>query len=298
MKATYNPTGNRAFTLIELLVVIAIIAILAAILFPVFAQAREKARQASCLSNEKQTGLAIMQYVQDYDETFPTTGLYYVDDWSNPNGSNYHYWAYNIQPYMKSVQAIWCPSDGGSSNGYNDFGDWSGPRISYAANSLMGGDFLEGNAMHGVIAIQNTGWGEDDAGWFKWRGPVPMSDVNYPSSSIMLAEKHADTVAQTDFAWLGTNSAYIWPTQVYLWDSNTNDQNAWPYAISGSGIPNGARPAGKPYPFGKAGGCPTKHSGMTNFIFVDGHVKAMKPEQTNPDGNNRPQDNLWDARRK
>jgi len=62
--------SRSGFTLIELLVVIAIIAILAAILFPVFAQAREKARQASCESNEKQIGLAITQYVQDYDETY------------------------------------------------------------------------------------------------------------------------------------------------------------------------------------------------------------------------------------
>src|SRR6201988_4702864 len=66
-----RPTRNRGFTLIELLVVIAIIAILAAILFPVFAQAREKARQASCLSNMKQIGLGMTMYVQDYDETFP-----------------------------------------------------------------------------------------------------------------------------------------------------------------------------------------------------------------------------------
>ena len=65
--------GEAGFTLIELLVVIAIIAILAAILFPVFAQAREKARQASCLSNIKQQGLALLQYLQDYDETFPST---------------------------------------------------------------------------------------------------------------------------------------------------------------------------------------------------------------------------------
>src|SRR5689334_4870314 len=65
------PSKNKGFTLIELLVVIAIIAILAAILFPVFAQAREKARQTSCLSNEKQLGTAFLMYVQDYDETFP-----------------------------------------------------------------------------------------------------------------------------------------------------------------------------------------------------------------------------------
>ena len=66
-----RPNTLKGFTLIELLVVIAIIAILAAILFPVFAQAREKARQISCLSNEKQIGLAFMQYIQDYDETYP-----------------------------------------------------------------------------------------------------------------------------------------------------------------------------------------------------------------------------------
>src|ERR671916_3232132 len=91
-------TKRNGFTLIELLVVIAIIAILAAILFPVFAQAREKARQASCLSNVKQIGLAAMMYVQDYDETYPggpgVASLYYPGpqgSWDNlpwNNGTN------------------------------------------------------------------------------------------------------------------------------------------------------------------------------------------------------------------
>jgi prepilin-type N-terminal cleavage/methylation domain-containing protein len=70
---SHGRTVRRGFTLIELLVVIAIIAILAAILFPVFSQARAKAYQAQCLSNQKQSGLAMLQYLQDYDETFPSS---------------------------------------------------------------------------------------------------------------------------------------------------------------------------------------------------------------------------------
>lgn len=104
---------RRGFTLIELLVVIAIIAILAAILFPVFAKAREKARQASCLSNTKQIGLAVMQYAQDYDEMLPATYT------QNPNTN----WAQNIAPYCKNTQMFNCPSSSirwnGTWQGYN-----------------------------------------------------------------------------------------------------------------------------------------------------------------------------------
>jgi len=100
---------RRAFTLIELLVVIAIIAILAAILFPVFAQAREKARSISCLSNLKQMGTAFMLYVQDYDETFPQS--IYLAAEANGNPCTWT-WFHSVVPYTKNQQMNLCPSDG------------------------------------------------------------------------------------------------------------------------------------------------------------------------------------------
>lgn len=106
---------RSAFTLIELLVVIAIIAILAAILFPVFATAREKARQTACASNEKQLGLAILQYIQDYDELGPNNS-------ANAGGPG---WAGDIYPYVKSTGVFMCPDDITPSS----------PYISYAANN-------------------------------------------------------------------------------------------------------------------------------------------------------------------
>jgi prepilin-type N-terminal cleavage/methylation domain-containing protein len=101
-------SGKRAFTLIELLVVIAIIAILAAILFPVFAQAREKARQASCISNNKQVGLALLQYVQDYDEQFPIGRNISTASTALVPGRG---WAGTIYPYTKNAQVLRCPDD-------------------------------------------------------------------------------------------------------------------------------------------------------------------------------------------
>lgn len=104
--------NRRGFTLIELLVVISIIAILAAILFPVFARARENARRASCQSNLKQLGLAIMQYTQDYD------GMYPVSSHSNPvtpptgwwDAAGTWFWPQTTYPYHRSIQVFRCPS--------------------------------------------------------------------------------------------------------------------------------------------------------------------------------------------
>jgi prepilin-type N-terminal cleavage/methylation domain-containing protein/prepilin-type processing-associated H-X9-DG protein len=145
--------AHRGFTLIELLVVIAIIAILAAILFPVFARARENARRASCMSNMKQMGLGVLQYTQDYDEKYPQA-YWYPNDSSSAGG--YAHWSGTIQPYVKSNQLFVCPSSlGGGLAPTNWTGNNSGagappgqtpqaaindiqaPRCSYTVNELV-----------------------------------------------------------------------------------------------------------------------------------------------------------------
>jgi prepilin-type N-terminal cleavage/methylation domain-containing protein/prepilin-type processing-associated H-X9-DG protein len=139
------------FTLIELLVVIAIIAILAAILFPVFAQARAKARQTSCLSNLKQIGTGLYMYVQDYDEVLPgndtnAEGYGLALGFLTPNTTNALYtrrnWARDTQPYIKNLGIYRCPSAGprsgynGGNAPYNETTDPKGGNTSYAMNGI------------------------------------------------------------------------------------------------------------------------------------------------------------------
>lgn len=124
-----NRVPRRGFTLIELLVVIAIIALLAAILFPVFSRARENARRASCQSNLKQIGLGAAQYSQDYDEyTIPTR--YCVGGSTSNATMQYFAWSDIIQPYLKSTQVMVCPSTRGMAQ-----------TLSY--NNKVGSSFLE-----------------------------------------------------------------------------------------------------------------------------------------------------------
>lgn len=149
---------TKAFTLIELLVVIAIISILASILFPVFARARENARRASCQSNLKQIALGIAMYTQDYDEKFPyhvsgylngsyagaltqtdpnMPGYKFTTGTDSPNNGKYISWMDSIYPYVKSIQIYICPS-GADLQTYGSYGYSSCINGSYATSFKSG----------------------------------------------------------------------------------------------------------------------------------------------------------------
>jgi prepilin-type N-terminal cleavage/methylation domain-containing protein/prepilin-type processing-associated H-X9-DG protein len=153
MQSSVALKRKRGFTLIELLVVIAIIAILASILFPVFARARENARRSSCQSNLKQIGLGIMQYTQDYDENLPLVF------WGYNNGDNG--WVRTIQPYMKSEQIFQCPSEStagarlADANPQNNASDYFyNANLGYKSHS--GNDMTGANALAALQAPANT----------------------------------------------------------------------------------------------------------------------------------------------
>lgn len=215
----YSFHRKFAFTLIELLVVIAIIAILAAILFPVFSRARENARRASCMSNMKQIGLAFGQYAQDYDEMM-------VPSFAQYNDSAYPYWSELVQPYVKSVQVFKCPSN-------TLGGNWSASIIpkSYVCNggyasSDFGGTGAIGDRPMRPLNYKVAGY---DQG-------VNLSLYQTPSQTIIVTEKSTDS---SNEAFLGS-IGYITPP--------------------GNALQN--------------------HLGTSNYLFVDGHVKSLKPLAT------------------
>jgi prepilin-type N-terminal cleavage/methylation domain-containing protein/prepilin-type processing-associated H-X9-DG protein len=163
------------FTLIELLVVIAIIAILAAILFPVFAQAREKARTASCSSNAKQLGLAIRMYIQDYDERYPFGG------WL-PNNFGTWEWQNTTPPYIKSKGIFRCPSTSDEDEQADPTAwAWNRNPVNYLYNNILGRD----------------------------RRPVSDAGVVAPAENFMVLDGHSDWGGRNGVDWMGRANT-IW----------------------------------------------------------------------------------------
>lgn len=240
--------AKQGFTLIELLVVIAIIAILAAILFPVFAQAREKARQAACQSNLKQIGTAVMMYAQDYDEMYvaggPIDGIASNAPWPNcqgwpcnkPNGNDN--WAARVMPYIKNHFVFVCPS---ANNGAVN--NWAGMTSS-------GCCVYNNAARQRPISL----WFSADFGGHQLTDdpatlvpPASMAEVDEPASRVIIGE-------------------------------NGRLRNR-PDTLRGRPSEGPRRRAARWWDWYNP------HGGGQNMIFADGHVKWYRDDQTGPGGN-------------
>jgi len=263
---------NRAFTLIELLVVIAIIAILAAILFPVFAQARESARKTSCLSNAKQIGLACIMYAQDYDETLPETGWDGPCSSPTPGSNGYHavgdayfsgVFSFPIasHPYIKTWQIFQCPSDP-DKGGFNKTGSYCYEAQLLAVNmpNSYAGMRNDVNAMlrsfplsyAGNYFLSSTYDPGSSRSAYRGNKMHPLAKIQYPSNVFYCADVGSQVSTTTGTVFAGW---YIAP-----------------------GYGNNATGTGR-WPRGK------RHQEGRNWVFCDGHAKFYKdPPFLRPDG--------------
>jgi len=283
---------RKAFTLIELLVVIAIIAILAAILFPVFAQAKAAAKSSADLSNLKQGSISLLMYSGDSDDVFPLASQ--VD----PDFSN---WAGVIQPYVKSLSVFKSPFDSVQLRQSKACNDWGlnctngkdiGIAISYAANGYMrhGWDGNNPDLLRGPMATYYCGW--------MGLKNITMSQtaVTNVAGTILLADRFSSTMqANTGDGgedYTGNASGRLFGS-AFIWTGTDRDYNA---AVPDGQVVVNSGTSGAALA-GPAGGVSKTNGNKANFAFTDGHAKSMDPIATDPDEAKQPEKNLWDAKR-
>ena len=289
----------KGFTLIELLVVIAIIAILAAILFPVFAKAREKARQTTCLSNLKQIGLATLQYNQDYDE------LFYAHRYNNSpnlllqsNGGPFAdvagdvtakvFWISLLQPYTKSYEVFKCPSNPNAWVGVNKDGVSCGNSAGAASGCSGVGYGGENSYGHNDVFLSPAGGYNTSNG-----APLAISlaAISRPSSTIMVTDASyygaAFDVKNDSGMQDNHNGAYnnAGDLSVYATESGANTgqyesywknlgNSKWGWDTGGGAVGSRNEGPGATTPANTLLG--GRHTDFINCQFVDGHVKSIR----------------------
>ncbi len=261
MNSHASATRRPGFTLIELLVVIAIIAILAAILFPVFARAREQARKTSCLSNMKQIGLGLYMYAEDYDEILPErrgSGDHGPVDPADFENGYQRTWQNMVYPYIKNYQVFKCPSNSAAQHGVGGLASTTGSSVSpyfaagyamYLPNYTPSPLYPNGAAYPQPIAglpypSQELIIVEDhfiwpDAGpWLSYCEPSPSStDPNCPPSDgeflpgpSTWSSGHANKAA--NIIYLDSHAKYKHYPDTFVDDPGRNGENDWRYSYN------------------------------------------------------------------
>ncbi|RYG65885.1 DUF1559 domain-containing protein, partial [bacterium] len=258
----YKPFSSRkanGFTLIELLVVIAIIAILAAILFPVFGRARENARRSSCQSNLKQIGLGMLQYSQDYDELL-VNGWYGAGATESERPKVKYKWMDAILPYLKSNQIFTCPSWGATGDLVAPAGAGPNGGNTGGTQGVATGNFIPSteltaqwdNRNYGSYAINTAYFSEGSTGR-KGPGnsnpPMAMSSLGSAATTIWVADGNGSYGIVWDL--IANN-----PTPI---DNGTAKRLGWNSYTDGSLV--------------------ERHLDTSNVMFCDGHVKSLKMSQ-------------------
>jgi len=247
---------RHGFTLIELLVVIAILGLLAAVLFPVFAHVRENERRTVCLSNERQIGMAMLQYVADNGERFPSEG----GDLTRPGDS----WVSQCYPYLNTPLVFKCPGDG--TTAYN-----SGA---------------------GIYIPDSYGLGSEVSGWVHGNPAAMLGGITAPAKTVLLFEVVNDAAATTAHAPPDLNGSASGNGGDDCGGLAPSDAPTFPCGTSFDSDPRNSVPL---YATGNIGGrllngsrgSIARHDAGANYVACDGHAVWLRPEQVSG-GHNQP----------